>query len=192
MKATAVKTIDTILIASFTFFWKVIKKFDPRPLQTHYAMRDPANAVELHRVFSLPKEDAGNSICRLGNNRMRSEKNPNGLVVRGELVKIKNPANGKFVVLYAAGAGSHPIPGDGVAIDYDAKVALGITKQEAVDLLVGPAGVSDREYFLMYLDSDKGSRSARALGWYIFIGGLMLPLWTSLFTAVGSLIGKLF
>lgn len=192
MKAVVVNIFDSILIASFTFMWKVMKKFDPRPLQTHFAMRDPAKAIDLHRVFSLPKEDAGNSICRLGNNRMRSENNPNGLVARGELVKIKNPANGKFVVLYAAGAGSHRIPGDGVAIDYDAKVALGVTKQEEVDLLVGPAGVSDREFFLMYLDSDKGSRSARALGWYIFIGGLMLPLWTSLFAVIGNLVGRLF
>ncbi|WGK63367.1 hypothetical protein QAO71_17650 (plasmid) [Halopseudomonas sp. SMJS2] len=192
MKAIVVNTFDSILVASFTFMWKVLKKFDPRPLQTHFAMRDPANCIELHRVFSLPKEDAGNSTCRLGNNRMRSENNPNGLVSRGELVKIKNPANGKFVVLYASGAGSYRIPGDGVAMDYDAKVALGITKQEEVDLLVGPAGVSDREYFLMYLDSDKGSRSARALGWYIFIGGLMLPLWTSLFAGIGNFIGRMF
>ncbi len=192
MKASVVNAFDSILIGSFSFLWKVLKKFDPRPLQTHFAMRDPAGAVDLHRVFSLPKDDAGKSICRLGNNRMRSENNPNGLVARGDLVKIKNPANGKFVVLYAQGAGSHPIPGDGVAFDYDAKVALGITKQEEVDLLVGPAGISDREYFLMYLDSDKGSRSARALGWYIFIGGLMLPLWTSLFTGIGSLVGLMF
>jgi hypothetical protein len=192
MKASVVNTFDSILIASFTLFWKVIKKFDPRPMQAHFAMRDPADAIELHRVFSLPKDDAGHSVCRLGNNRMRSEKNPKGIAVRGELVKIKNPANGRFVVLYVQGAGSHPIPGDGVALDYDAKVALGITKQEEVDLLVGPAGVSDREYFLMYLDSDKGSRSARALGWYILIGGLMLPLWTSLFAGIGHLIGRLF
>lgn len=177
MKQVIFTKIDAMFIGSMSLVWKLIKFFDPRPIQDHYARRNPANAVVMTRVFSLPQEDCGQSIVRLGNNRMKSEKNPNGIVNRNDLVKIKNPANGKFVILYAMGAGSHAIPGNGVSLDYDAKVALGIQKQEEVDLLVGIANIADREFFNMYLDSDKSSRSARALGWHLFMGGLVWSVW---------------
>jgi hypothetical protein len=187
MKQAILTKFDTLFLGVMSLAWKLIKVFDPRPIQEHYARRDPANAVILNRVLSLPEADCGQSIVRLGNNRMKSEKNPNGIVNRNDLVKIKNPANGRFVILYAMGAGSHPIPGNGVSLDYDAKVALGIQKQEEVDLQVGIANIADREFFNMYLDSDKSSRSARALGWHLVMAGLAWSAWSvaeSAFSAV--------
>lgn len=178
MKQAILAKFDSIFIGVMSLAWKLIKLFDPRPIQEHYARREPANAVILNRVFSLPQEDCGQSIVRLGNNRMRSERNPSGIVNRNDLVKIKNPANGRFVILYAMGAGSHPIPGNGVSLDYDAKVALGIQKLEEVDLQVGIANIADREFFNMYLDSDKSSRSARALSWHLVMAGLAWSVWS--------------
>ena len=188
MKQAILSKFDAIFLGTMSLVWKLITVFDPRPIQEHYARRDPVNAVVLNRVFSLPLEDCGQSIVRLGNNRMKSEKNPNGIVNRNDLVKIKNPANGKFVILYVMGAGSHSIPGNGVSLDYDAKVALGIQKQEEVDLLVGTANISDREFFNMYLDSDKSSRSARALGWHMFMAGVAWSLWNVVDSVISAVI----
>ena len=188
MKQAILTKLDTMFVGTMSMIWKLIKVFVPRPFQEHYARRDPANAVVMNKVFSLPIEDCGQSIVRLGNNRMKSEKNPNGIVNRNDLVKIKNPANGKFVILYVMGAGSHPIPGNGVSLDYDAKVALGIQKIEDVDLLVGTANIADREFFNMYLDSDKSSRSARALGWHMFMAGLAWSLWSVAESVVSAVI----
>lgn len=177
MKTAIIDMFDLAVIRVVSMVWNLMRVFDPKPFQTRYARLDPANAVKLEKVFNLPQEDAGQGIVRLGNNRMKTEKNSKGFATRGDLVKIKNPENGKFVILYAMGAGSHPIPSNGLALDYDAKLALGIQKVEEVDLLVGPANVADKEYFLMYLDPDKSSRSARALGWYLFIFGFAYSAW---------------
>lgn len=173
MKAILISQLDSLIIRLTSVVWNLIRVFDPRRLQDHFAKRDPINSVKMVDIFSLPQEDAGQSIVRLCNNQMKSEARPNGLAGRRDLVKIKNPSNGKFVILYAMGAGSHKIPKGGVSLDYDAKLALGIQKASEVELLVGPASIADREYFMMYLDHEVSSRSSRALGWYILIGGIV-------------------
>jgi len=38
--------------------------------------------------------------------------------------------------------------------------------------LFGEANLGDREFFHMYTDHDASSRSARALGWYLFMAGI--------------------
>jgi hypothetical protein len=171
MNEAKLTKFDEIFLSAMSAIWKLISVFNPRPIQERYARRIPANAVMTNRVLTLPDADSGQSIVRLGNNKMKSDKRPNGIVSRNDLVKIVNPANGRFVILYAMGAGSHPIPGNGIALDYDARVTLGVQKLEEVDLMLGAANAADCEFFSMYLDSDKSSRSARVLGWYLFMAG---------------------
>lgn len=173
LKAKMMLVVDTATLAVLGFFWKLISPLDPRPIQKHFAARPPIASIETVKVFNAPMEDAGQSMCRLGNALIKSEGKPDGFVSRNQLVKIYNPANNHFVVLYAMGAGSHKIPRVGISLDYDARVALGITKEVKnsdgeVNLIVGPANIGDVEYFHMYLDHDKSSRSARVLGWVVF------------------------
>ena len=175
MKDVIVGKMDSLLIGVMSLLWKTLRIFNPRPIQERYARRDPVNTIEVTRIFRLPQDKSGQSLCLLGNNRIKGEgsSSTKGIAARGELVKIKNPANGRFTIQFVAGAGGNPIPGNGIALDYDAARALGVHNMEEAPLIVGPANIADMEFFHMYIDSDKSSRSARVLGWYLFIGGLV-------------------
>lgn len=174
LKAKLTAVADVVVLKLAGAVWKLVKVFDPRPVQEHFAARPPVNGVTFGKVFSLPREDAGQSIVRLGWQHIKSENKNTGIVSRKKLVKIFNPANGHFVVLWAMGANEgRPLPRDAMAIDYDAKLALGISKkEEEAELIVGEANLGDREFFHMYTDHDASSRSARALGWYLFMAGI--------------------
>ncbi|HHH9441253.1 TPA: hypothetical protein ACP32N_003190 [Pseudomonas aeruginosa] len=173
LKSKLTSFVDSVVLSVAGALWKLVKVFDPRPIQEHFAARKPVNGVEFTSVFSLPEADAGQSIVRLGWQHIKSENKPSGIVSRKKLVKVYNPVNGHFVILYAMGSNQdRPLKKDAVALDYDAKLALGISKEEFVDLIVGEANLGDREYFHMYTDHDASSRSARALGWYLFMAGI--------------------
>ncbi|MBF3053099.1 hypothetical protein HKW90_01585 [Pseudomonas aeruginosa] len=173
LKSKLTHFADSVVLTVAGAIWKLVKVFDPRPIQEHFAARPPVNGVMFTNVFSLPDADVGQSIVRLGWQHIQSENKPSGIVGRKKLVKVFNPANGHFVILYAMGANQgRPLKKDSVALDYDAKLALGISKEENVDLIVGEANLGDREYFHMYTDHDASSRSARALGWYLFMAGI--------------------
>lgn len=174
LKAKLTAVADLVVLKLASGIWKLVKVFDPRPVQEHFAARAPANGVNFGKIYSLPREDAGQSIVRLGWQHIKSENKATGIVGRKKLVKIFNPANNHFVVLYAMGANENrPLPRDAIALDYDAKLALGISKkEEEAALVVGEANLGDREFFHMYTDHDASSRSARALGWYLFMIGI--------------------
>ncbi len=175
MKEVIVNKLEIVLVGVMSLIWKAMRIFNPRPIQERFAKRDPVDAIEINRIFRLPPDKAGQSLCLLGNNRIKSDlsKSKKGIAGRGELVKIKNPENGKFVIQFVAGAGKHPIPSNGISLDYDAARILGVHNTEEATLIVGPANIADVEFFHMYMDSDVSSRSARALGWYLFIGSLV-------------------
>ncbi|HCF2449227.1 TPA: hypothetical protein NIA45_006928 [Pseudomonas aeruginosa] len=180
MKTAIRNTVDTLLLGTLAGIWKVLKRFNPRPLQEYYAARTPANSITVERVFNATMEDAGASLCRVCNNLIKSESNPKGLFERNQLIKVFNPRNNHFAVLYVMGAGSHGIPRNGISLDYDARRALGIAKEakseEPVELHIGVANVGDTEYFHMYTDHDKSSRSARVLGWIMCAYGVAMTV----------------
>lgn len=180
--------------------WRLAMKLHPRPLQEWYAAREPSNGIQISQVFRIEREDAGQSLCRLGNKWIASEKNTKGLFPRNSLVKVFNKKNGHFAVLYVMGAGGRKVdseekkgmPFDGISLDYDACIRLGIDSGEAVDLVVGKANGGDSEFFHMYLDHDKSSRSARVLGWGLFAFGIawsLVEIAQGLFAAFMHVVG---
>jgi len=114
------------------------------------------------------------------------------LAKRGDLLKVYNPANGKFVLRYAQGSGELRIRFKEIGLDYDARVELGVDIDEEVDLQVMKANPADREFYLMYQDHSKSSRQSRALGWYLFLGSIMFTLLSSAFGLASTLINHFF
>lgn len=180
MKSAIRNTFDTMLLGALSLIWGMLKRCNPRPLQEYYAARTPANSITVERVFNASLDDAGASLCRVCNNLIKSESNPKGLFERNQLIKVFNPRNNHFAVLYVMGAGSHGIPRNGISLDYDARRALGIAKEakgeEPIELQIGVANVGDTEYFHMYTDHDKSSRSARVLGWIMCAYGVAMTV----------------
>lgn len=177
-KEQLLHVFDQVFLKVMAVLWRVVKVFDPKPLQEHFAARPSAKAIKMARVYRAGIDDAGQSICRVSNSLIKSETNPKGLFERNQLIKIYNPANKHFVVLYVMGAGSLKISRNMVSLDYDACRNLGVTNESRndgeVELLMGKANVGDSEYFHMYTDSDKSSRSGRVLGWIMFAYGLWI------------------
>lgn len=177
MKKNIPAVVDNLMLKTLAVIWRVAKKVDPRPLQEHFAAREAANSIKIEEVFNAHREDSGLSIVRVCNNLILSEGNPKGLFKRNSLVKVYNPENQHFAVLYVMGAGQNGIARNAISLDYDARVALGISKQckgeGLVDLRIGKANLGDTEFFHMYTDHDKSSRSARLLGWVLFAYGLV-------------------
>ncbi|MCU9528551.1 hypothetical protein [Pseudomonas mosselii] len=184
IKTQLIPMIDTVVIAAAKLLWKVMKVFDPRPIQEHYAARMPASSVAISKCFSLNASDSELNIARIANMYIGSStgRGRKGLVGRKGLIKIFNAENGKFLMIRAQGVATRPgenqIPRDGIALNYDAKKALGIPKNQEVDLQlhIGLANVGDQEFYHMYQDPDQSSRTARALGWYLAIGGFVYGL----------------
>lgn len=188
-KAKMIHTVDVLVIAAAKLLWKVMKVFDPKPIQTHYAARPAANSVVVTKCYSLKGEDAALNIARLcnyhiGSSSVRASK---ALISRKGLIKIYNTENGKFLMIRAQGnstvEGQKGIPKDGIALNYDAKKALGIPKNQELELnlIVGPANLADSEFYHMYLDADASSRTSRALGWYLAIAGIVWALFQTTF-----------
>lgn len=181
VKAAVITRFDLAVLAIARSAWKVMQVFDPKPLQTHFAARQAEKCVEITKCFGLKDEDATLNIARLSNMHIGSAtgRGRTGLVGRKGLVKIYNAENGKFLMIRAQGCSSKPgakhVPKDGIALNYDAMKALGIPKaqEEGLKLFVGPANIGDQEYFHMYQDPDASSRTARALSWYLAIGGVV-------------------
>ncbi|MBM5458956.1 hypothetical protein H8F21_15420 [Pseudomonas sp. P66] len=184
IKTQLVPKFDNLVLGAAKMLWKVMKVFDPRPIQEHYAARPSVKNVAISKCFSLNKTDAEQNIARIANMHIGSStgRGRQGLILRKGLIKVYNAENGKFVMIRAQGVPTQPgekqIPRDGIALNYDAKKALGIPKnqEEGLQLFIGPANVGDQEYYSMYQDPDASSRTARALGWYLAIGGVVFGL----------------
>lgn len=176
MKAIQVSLPEKVFLAICGLAWRLLKAFDPHRFQQYFASKINIRGAAMDEVYSLKEGDARDGICRLNNNRMKAD----GVAKRGDLIKIYNPQNGKFVMRYAAGAGEHRIRYNAIGIDYNAKLELEVSDQSDVHLEVMKANAADREYYLMYQDQSPSSRQSRALGWYIFLGGLILGLLSNL------------
>lgn len=184
IKTKMIEYVDVAVINAAKLLWKVMKVFDPRPIQAHYAARKPVVNVSITKCFSLRAEDAEQNIARLANCHIGSStgRGRSGLASRKGLIKIYNAENGKFLMIRVQGcqtrAGEKQIPRDGIALNYDAKKALGIVKnqEDGLQLFIGRANLNDEEFYHMYIDPDASSRTARALGWYLAIGGTVYGL----------------
>lgn len=199
IKTKLIPVFDCIVIGAAKVLWKVMKVFDPRPLQTHFAARKPVKTIEVSKVFSLRGADAELNIARLANKHiMSSGGHGSGLIGRKGLIKIYNAENGLFLMIRAQGcqtvAGEKQVPKDGIALNYDAKKALGIdkNKEEGLQLFVGPANLGDQEFYHMYQDPDASSRTARALGWYLAIGGTAYGMFQMALGCVETAVAALF
>lgn len=177
IKAKLISCADIVVLKAACVLWKMMKVFDPYPLQAHYAAMKPVKHIEVSKCFSLKGDDAVQHIARLSNVHIGSAtgNGRTGLVGRKGLIKIHNLENGRFLMVRAQGSapGSAHVPRDGIALNYDARKALGITGESQLTLVVGPANLGDQEFYNMYQDPDASSRTARALGWYLAIGGIV-------------------
>lgn len=181
---------EKTVVGLCAFVWRALKLLDPQPIQRYFAGRVNVQGVNITGIHDSAPDDAINNICRINNNRMKQGKGFLGS--RGDLIKIFNPANGKFVCRYAQGAGDLKIRYNQIGLDYNAKIELGILDAEEVDLQVMKANPADREFYLMYQDSSVSSRHSRALGWYLLIGSLMAGLLTQVYGWVAILITAFF
>ncbi|MDF9779203.1 hypothetical protein [Pseudomonas baetica] len=200
LKSKVIGLFDAVVIAAAKGVWALIKMFDPYPVQHHFVARPSAVNHTVTKLFSLKGDDAKGSFARLCNYHIVSVGNMStrrGLVGRKGLIKIYNADNGKVLIIRAQGssvqAGEKGIPKDGIALNYDACKLLGIPKnqEDGLNLVVGPANVNDQEYFHMYQDSDMSSRTARALGWYLLIAGMVYSVSQVLFSGIEIAIGLL-
>jgi len=187
MKAIQVSLGERLFLAGCAAIWRVMRALNPHRLQTYFASKVNIRGESMNEVYSLKEDDARDGLCRLNNNRMKAD----GIAKRGDLIKVFNPANGKFVMRYAAGAGEHRIRFNAIGLDYNAKLELGIIDKAEVHLEVMKANAADREYYLMYQDQSPSSRQSRALGWYIFLGGIVFGLVSNFAGLTYSLIQKL-
>lgn len=200
IKAKLVPMFDVAVLKAAKFLWLVMKVFDPRPLQTHFAARKPVQNIEVTHCFSLRGADAELSIARLSNMHIGSStgEGRTGLVSRKGLIKIYNAENGKFLMIRAQGvptiAGEKQLTKDSIALNYDAKKALGIPKNQETELklFVGPANLGDQEFYHMYQDVDASSRTARALGWYLAIGGVVYGIFQMALSFLEAAVAALF
>jgi hypothetical protein len=187
MKAenTQLNIAEKALLSIIAIVWRVLRLLDPHRAQRYFATKVNVSGHAFSRLYRLGSDDAIGHICRINNNRMKE--GPGFLAKRGELVKVYNPANGRFVCRYAQGAGSLSIRFNEMGLDYDAKSELGVLDLEEVDLQVMKANPADREYYLMYQDSSMSSRYSRALGWYMLLGSLIVGLATQAYDFIASL-----
>lgn len=178
--------VETLFIRVCAAIWRLIRLFDPQDLQRHFSARVNASSVTMTELFKIPESDALDHVCRINNNRMKDGES--FIAKRGDMVKIFNPANGKFVMRYAHGAGELRIRYNQIGLDYDAKRELGVLDTDAVDLQVVKANDADREYYLMYQDRSVSSRQSRALGWYVLLGGMLIGMVTQAFSLIAGMI----
>lgn len=167
---------EKAFVAICGLVWRLLRLLDPKPIQRYFAARVNVTGQPISKLHSLSIADATEHICRINNNRMKEGEG--FLAKRGDLLKVFNPANGKFVYRYAQGAGELRIRYNELGLDYDAKLELGVLNDDAVELQVMKANTADREFYLMYQDRSVSSRQSRALGWYMLLGGTLITLLT--------------
>lgn len=178
---------EKALVAVCGFVWRCLLVLDPHRVQRYFAAKVNVSGETINLLHKVSDDDSREHVCRINNNRMKE--GSGFLAKRGELLKIYNPANGKFVFRYAHGSGELRIRYNEMGLDYDAQAELGVLKNDAVDLQVMKANPADREFYLMYQDRSVSSRQSRALGWYLLLGSLLIAAATSAIGWVGFVIG---
>lgn len=180
---------EKALVSMIAVVWRMLRLLDPYRIQRYFAAKVNVTGFNISKLHSLELDDAKDHICRINNNRMKEGKG--FLAKRGDLLKVFNPSNGKFVFRYAHGAGELKIRFNELGIDYDAKLELGVLDDEEVDLQVMKANTADREFYLMYQDRSVSNRYSRALGWYMVLGSLTFGLLSQVFNLVAILIAAI-
>lgn len=181
---------EKALVSFVSLVWRAIRLLDPQCVQRYFVAKVNVHGASINKLHTVPTEDAINHICRINNNRMKEGER--FLAKRGDLLKIFNPSNGKFVLRFAQGAGEMKIRFNELGLDYDAELELGVIQADTVDLQVMLANPADREFYLMYQDRSVSSRNSRALCWYMLIGSLLFTVVTAASGWVNSLIGLFF
>lgn len=177
---------EKALVAVCGFVWRCLLVLDPQRVQRYFAAKVNVSGEAINLLHRVSDDDSREHVCRINNNRMKE--GSGFLAKRGELLKIYNPANGKFVFRYVHGSGELRIRYNEMGLDYDAQVELGVLKSDAVDLQVMKANPADREFYLMYQDRSVSSRQSRALGWYLLLGSLLIGSATSAIGWIGFVI----
>lgn len=182
MKAQTVQMnfADKAIVALCSLCWRALRLLDPQRVQRYFAAKVNVTGQTVSKIHRLSEDDSKEHICRINNNRMK-DGSAGFLAKRGDLLKVYNPVNGKFVFRYAQGAGELRYRFNDIGLDYDAKLELGVLNEEDVELQVMKANTADREFYLMYQDRSVSSRQSRALGWYMLLGSVLLTLLTSMF-----------
>lgn len=178
------------LVAVCGLVWRCLRLLDPHRVQRYFAAKVNVTGHSICKLHSLSREDAIEHICRINNNRMKEGEG--FLAKRGDLLKVYNPANGKFVLRFAHGSGELKIRFKELGLDYDARVELGVLNEDEVDLQVMKANTADREFYLMYQDRSVSSRQSRALCWYMLLASILFTLLTTVFGWVGMLFNLFF
>lgn len=181
---------EKALVKLIGFVWRVLRLLDPQKVQRYFAAKVNVSGATICKLHTVSTQDAIDHICRINNNRMKAGEK--FLAKRGDLLKIFNPTNGKFVYRFAQGAGELKIRFNELGLDYDAELELGIIGADEVNLQVMLANTADREFYLMYQDRSVSSRNSRALGWYMLIGSLLFSVITSASGWVSTLASQLF
>lgn len=119
-----------------------------------------------NRVFRLHEYDSEKDIIRLNPNLMKDSG-----FSRNELIAIKNRKTGAKTYAFAAGAGEDYklYPGT-IAINYDARLLLGVNVKEKFDLELSPASFFEAEEFYLKHQHSLSARRAHnysVQGWVL-------------------------
>ena len=178
---------EKAIVKLIGFVWRALRLLDPQWVQRYFAAKVNVDGASINKLHSVSTQDAIDHVCRINNNRMKAGEK--FLAKRGDLLKIFNPSNGKFVFRFAHGGGELKIRFNELGLDYDAELELGVIQAQEIELQVMLANTADREFYLMYQDRSVSSRNSRALGWYMLIGSLLFAVVTTASGWVGSMIG---
>jgi hypothetical protein len=118
--------------------------------------------IKVCRVVRLPPDDQLH-VARLFKGHISLQGKP-GSFKRRELVVIHNLENGRKVTREVAGNGQARVPRDGIGLDYDTWVELGLGRnQDAATIRVKSAGLFG-SFLYNWNHPDKATRFATRFG----------------------------
>lgn len=150
------------------------------------SFQKPCDNVFAARSISGVKEyDHG--VVRIHNRHIKSDKNPNGIVERGEYVTVFDTRTEKFVLGIAKGAAT--MPSGSIGMNYDLRYLLG--KPEDYDagacLVIRPSTQKEILFYSLFQNPDHsirlGTRMSKKQDVFaavLFLVGLLMGTMTSL------------
>lgn len=127
------------------------------------------------RVFRLHDYESEKDVIRLNPNLMGSEG-----FSRNQLIAITNGDTGAKTYAYAAGAGEeYKLFPKTIALNYDARLRLGVTTKGAFNLELRPANFVEREIFYLKHQHCMSARRAHnysVQGWVLGVLGFFTGL----------------
>lgn len=135
-----------------------------------------AKAVHVTHSVPLPPEEGGLGVIRLYKGHIDGKKQDKARFFRKDLVVIRNKANGRKAVRLVVGAGSCPVPRDGVGLDYDARDELQIPRDGVADLEIRSASLWDKAVWL-WNHPDRAERLMLRFGALITLVSFKNDIW---------------